>query len=449
MRLRTNYTWIFTVSAPVKESALRVSLLQSKYDAIPRGYSISYDNIMPKIQVSKRDFYFKMAIGDGDSSSDDSNSSTLSTTINNNGNNNISNSSSNYIEISAEIFSWYNLSDRINISEYRQNEWNTYITSAVVNGLNGIFRNGQDLLSSSVQVNSWYHNNDEFKTFESCIVNNKLSIESQKTLDVSATNCQLNIKTVNSTINSKHSMYQSYTVIVYKSNINYENAKEWFWSFICDEYILNNKEKEYNIDDCKKRVEKFLNNKKNFTQAFEDSLHSSLGGNSNGNETVENAILVDYYVNAFRVADKDKFLQFSSNVEIFFGYYCLFFVFVCMIVKLHSICIVADSIEIIGILLFGIYYLDFISDIIFSIWLFRLGNYISFAICLLFLCLPWIFNMYKLFSIKLVWTIDATINENIIEWLEKWWYVLLGLTMITGCAFGMVEIVNVKLNNND
>ena len=134
--------------------------------------------------------------------------------------------------------------------------------------------------------------------------------------------------------------------------------------------------------------------------------------------------------------------SFLLDIVILIDATCVVFA---IIVIYHDFCYwKADCTRIAGIVRFGSYILDFWSDVVFTLSLINCNKCNKSLLWsgLVFIILPYLWNIVLLSRYQNIWCKDATIRERLYIWFVSYQCSIYVLTILTGSAFATVELCN-------
>ena len=154
------------------------------------------------------------------------------------------------------------------------------------------------------------------------------------------------------------------------------------------------------------------------------------------------AVSIQETFDTFVAEPEDKFK--NAALDVTYGLYCFmgFCLVLAILGSIHATIIGADNVRVMGVVYYGIWTWDFVSDVIFAARALEQGYLYQCLASAVFIVIPWILNMRQLFRHQHVWSNDPTIKERVSSWLIDWSIGLVILAGLSGSAFSAVEICN-------
>ena len=138
----------------------------------------------------------------------------------------------------------------------------------------------------------------------------------------------------------------------------------------------------------------------------------------------------------------DQFRDLTLNITYGLYGFMTFCVLLAILASIHAHVIGADNVRVMGIVYFGIWGWDFVSDVIFAARTAEQGYYYQTIASTTFIIIPWCLNMRQLFKQEQKWCNDPTIKHRVNSWMFDHSILLILLAGFSGSAFSAVEICN-------
>eukprot|EP01084_Bolivina_argentea_P149327 260866_1 len=159
---------------------------------------------------------------------------------------------------------------------------------------------------------------------------------------------------------------------------------------------------------------------------------------------IQNEIII---IDIIDTMNENEFMFWLKKIALYLYDYCIYgIMFICLITAfigwIHAKCNGYDCVNIMAVIIYGIYVLDFYADVIWSTHLFGEGYVwlsIASAACVV---LPLLIQFVTLLIYQEQWIKDKLLREKVSGWLMLWSRKLLLFSFVSGSTYGAIELLN-------